>query len=217
MSKFSYEVDEIIYEKQLNINNINFKKFAHDSYILLKEKHILEGIYKQSDINNGIIYEPGSYLECYNILNYYSIELYQLLNNIKLMLINACIDYGINIKEQNYMIHAWLNYLNIDNFSGNLKNNLPWHDHGKRKNAFHGYYCINAEPSVTHYKINKKIVNRENKNGKLVLAKTGIPHAVGRWNGNEPRITLAYNIARLEDIIYTKNNEGKVEPFIPLT
>ena len=59
------------------------------------------------------------------------------------------------------------------------------------------------------------VVDRNNKNGRLIIAKTGIPHAVGRWEFSEPRITVAYNIMRLDDLLSTgiQNEEG---PFIPL-
>ena len=40
-----------------------------------------------------------------------------------------------------------------------------WHFHDKvGAPHFHGYYCVNAEPSITYYNINDNIVENHNKN-----------------------------------------------------
>jgi hypothetical protein len=44
------------------------------------------------------------------------------------------------------MLQGWFNI----NEARNGK--LDWHDHGPDGSPhFHGYYCVSAEPSITHY------------------------------------------------------------------
>ena len=215
MVNLNYATDEKIYEAELKIDNKKFAIFFNEQYNNLKKIHSEKNFYTKEEQQIGIIYEPGSFCQYYNVFDWPSIELYDILLKIKETLKNACAEYQIDYDEQKYMIHGWFNYVTVKNFNGPTENNLSWHDHGKRRNAFHGYYCVNAEPSITHYKINEKNIDRNNKNGRLIIAKTGIPHAVGRWEFSEPRITVAYNIMRLDDLLSTgiQNEEG---PFIPL-
>jgi hypothetical protein len=66
-----------------------------------------------------------------------------------------------------------------------------------------GYYCIKAEPSSTFYKLENKddsIIENHNKDNRLILSEMGHPHAMGDWDWDGPRITLAYDIAPLENI-----------------
>ena len=72
------------------------------------------------------------------------------------------------------------------------------HDH---PSLFHGYYCINAEPSKTHYEVDKNtIYDIININNNIILSKTGIPHSKGDWQEEEKRITIAYDIIGTNDI-----------------
>jgi len=80
--------------------------------------------------------------------------------------------------------------------------------------TFHGYYCVNAEPSITYYKdVDNKIFDQINKNNTLIVAKNGFPHSPGEWNQDTHRITIAYNILPLSVLI---ENTGTRAPFIPL-
>lgn len=216
INKMNYESDEKIYERQLNINNSKFSIFLKNQYSKYMTEHIKMGLYTESHKEKGIVYDPGYYMEYYNIFTLYSTEIFELMKNIKSMLSIACNEYGIDYDSKQYMIHGWFNYFPIKMYQEKSYDDLFWHDHGNTKNAFHGYYAVNAEPSVTHYVINGEKVDRENKNGRLILAKTGIPHAVGKWNYDEPRMTLAYNVFPLENVIASERS-GHVEgPFVPL-
>jgi len=212
MNFLNYLKEPKIYETILDIDNIKFKKFLDKEYLRLKKYHIENNKYTQEDIDLNVTYDPGSYSEDFNIFNTLSPELYIILFNIKKLLIKACSEYGIDFNLQKYAIHGWLNYfpdpMNLDR----SYDNLFWHDHGNHMHHFHGYYAVNAEPSITHYKLNNKKVDRKNKNGSLILAKTGIPHAIGKWNEAEPRITIAYDLVPLEDAINSKHGTSLV-PF----
>jgi hypothetical protein len=61
---------------------------------------------------------------------------------------------------------------------------------------FHGYYCVNAEPSITYYKINgNDLFENHNKNNRAIVSETGHPHGRDDWYEDKPRITIAYDIA----------------------
>lgn len=104
-----------------------------------------------------------------------------------------------------YAIAGWVNVYQKDGF-------LDWHIHGKdihnHDQRWHGYVCVNAEPSKTMYMdlpTKKLIETIDNKNGYLVLNPAGIAHRTTPWkDDNEPRITIAFDIC-LRDQIDPKN------------
>lgn len=111
--------------------------------------------------------------------------------------------YDIDYDTEDYMIHGWYNLdFKSDSETGvsPLKNPDNFHDHMNGEGApfFHGYYCINAEPSSTYYKIGGKdgeLFENINKNNRAIISETGHPHGRDDWNYEKPRITLAYDIA----------------------
>jgi hypothetical protein len=80
---------------------------------------------------------------------------------------------------------------------------------------FHGYYCVKAEPSVTHYKINNSTpFENINKNNRLILSEMGHPHAMADWEWDGPRITVAYDIISLNDL--SQNNKANAQHWFPM-
>jgi hypothetical protein len=137
----------------------------------------------------------------YNIFNLDHPAINALKTNLKDAVKEACDYYEINFDEQNYMVHGWFNldYATTDNQSiSPMTNEASFHDHmgGEGAPVFHGYYCVNAEPSVTYYKIDNKedIFRNNNKNNRLILSETGHPHGRDDWFDEKPRITIAYDI-----------------------
>ena len=67
---------------------------------------------------------------------------------------------------------------------------------GEGSPVFHGYYCINAEPSKTFYNINRsgQIFENINKNNRAILSETGHPHGRDDWFEEKPRVTIAYDV-----------------------
>lgn len=183
-----------LYNCMVPIDNIEFRNKLDGIYQSLKHEHTVRKLYTDDDVKNGVIYDPSYYLKEFNLFLYPTYEMHTLVEHIRELLITACEDQGINISEQKYYMHAWLNYFPAKMHMDTEYDNLYWHDHGDLENAFHGYYVVNAEPSTTHYRKNGKKMERNNINGRLLLAKTGIDHAVGKWDSEEPRITIAYNI-----------------------
>lgn len=134
----------------------------------------------------------------YNVFQFYTEEIYNLFDGVRDLVLEACDYYGVNFKKQKYYIQGWFNV------NDRKVGKLTWHDHGGPWAPFwHGYYCIKAEPSSTFYKLENKddlIVENHNKDNKLILSEMGHPHAMGDWDWDGPRITLAYDILPLETV-----------------
>jgi len=137
----------------------------------------------------------------YNVFQFYTEEIYNVYSAVKDLTLEACDYYGVDFKKQKYYIQGWFN------INDRKVGKLNWHDHGGPWAPFwHGYYCIKAEPSSTFYKLENKedlIVENQNKDNRLILSEMGHPHAMGDWDWDGPRITLAYDIAPLSSLKLT--------------
>lgn len=158
-------------------------------------------------------YDPGNHWLTFNVFNFQNEGISSLKFNVAEMTKEACTYYGIDYSQQNYHIHGWFNYYNTKRNIGVDPKDLHFHDHGNVPNTFHGYYCLNAEPSTTYYKINEEIVDNVNQNDIAIISKNGYPHAVGEWNQDFNRITIAYNITPLKGLDL---NRKETEQFILL-
>ena len=94
-------------------------------------------------------------------------------------------------KEPHY-IRAWLNYYNEGQY-------IDWHKHwysGMR--AYHGFYCVDTEPSKTTYKFpdQEETVDIISEDNLLVIGKCDDDsHRTWPWqDATRPRITLGYDI-----------------------
>jgi hypothetical protein len=136
----------------------------------------------------------------YNAFQFYTKEVYSLYLAVSSMVREACEYYEIDFDKQKFMTQAWFN---INHAKGGK---LDWHEHGNGgAPSFHGYYSISAEPSETHYLAFDEYKINVNKNNRAVLSEMGHPHAMGDWNWDGPRITLAYDVIPLEDLIRHSN------------
>ena len=115
--------------------------------------------------------------------------------------------YGIDFNEQNYAIKGWYNldkkmlpgtkeqWLAANPDQSSVKMNLHDHMGGQGAPVFHGYYCVNAEPSVTFYQIDRvKDFDNVNINNRAIVSETGHPHTRDLWWSEKSRITIAYDI-----------------------
>jgi hypothetical protein len=135
----------------------------------------------------------------YNVFQFNIDGIYNLYRSISEMVKEACEYYEINFEEQKYMMQGWFN-INHSNVG-----KLDWHDHGEPfAPRFHGYYCVNAEPSITQYKLfndPNRIVDNVNKNNRAIVSEMGHPHAMGDWDWSGSRITVAYDILPLKQLM----------------
>jgi hypothetical protein len=185
-----------------NIENdlLKISDFAKEvnSNIKLNTGYDMENAWKISKEDTTKNVAMDSWHLAYNIFDCNNEEIKKIQNGVKNMIIEACEYYGIDAKEQEYMIKGHLNY-----YAGPKKINwddVPWDNHGEDPLEFHGYYCVNAEPSITYYKVNEKIVENENKNNVALLSQNGYHHAVGDWLSEDVRITIGYNVFPFKNI-----------------
>lgn len=176
------------------------------NYLLLKQEDILSGsvgnipedVLSKYDKSNGPTTQLGGF---YNIFNFDNENINNLKNHLRNITKDACTYYGISFDESDFMIHGWYNLdYKTQGTSGvsPLKNDIFFHDHAEGLGApiFHGYYCVNAEPSITYYKINgNNLFENHNKNNRAIVSETGHPHGRDDWYEDRPRITIAYDIA----------------------
>ena len=128
----------------------------------------------------------------YNVFQFHIDGIRKLYDGISKMVHEACEYYNLDFEKQQFMTQGWFNI----NEARNGK--LNWHEHGPGGAPhFHGYYCVSAEPSVTHYIAFDKSVDNHNKNNRAILSEMGHPHAMGDWDWEGPRITVAYDVLPL--------------------
>ena len=216
------------FDKYLDNDLNRLSKFLLKQYDKIQNKEI-DGI-TPLDKQKDYWVESGSLSTIkwneYNVFQFYNNEIYNLFSGLRSVVKEACDYYEINYDEQKYMVQGWFN------INYNTVGKLDWHDHGptyeekltknnsgnyslKQYMNFHGYYCVNAEPSVTHYLIdNERPFENINKNNRLILSQMGHPHAMSNWEWDGPRITIAYDVASL----YTLENDDKQpqQHWIPL-
>jgi len=189
------------FERYLDNDLDSLSKFLHEKYQLIQSAE-LRGV---TELNKQDEYwtESGSTSTVkwreYNVFQFYHEGLYKLYRGISDTVKEACEYYGINFEEQQYYVQGWFNINHSDT------GKLNWHDHGGPfAPHFHGYYCVSAEPSITHYRIEDgsgRVVENVNKNNRLIVSEMGHPHAMGDWTWNGPRITVAYDIEPLSSLV----------------
>lgn len=195
------------FEKYLDNDLEKLSKFLEEKYELI-ENAKLPGVTTMEN-DPKIWLESGSLSTVkwkeYNVFQFYNSSIYKLYKEIVNTVKEACEYYEIDFDKQEYYIQGWFN---INSVAKGGK--LNWHDHGEPGAPnFHGYYCVNAEPSTTHYKINDgsgRIVDNVNKNNRLILSEMGHPHAMGDWEWEGSRITIAYDIQPLNSLIRYGSN-----------
>lgn len=147
----------------------------------------------------------------YNVFQFHLPGIHKLFAAVREMVTEACEYYGVDFDAQQYMVQGWFNI----NERGNGL--LSWHEHGiEGAPNFHGYYCVRAEPSTTLYSVfgeRKENVNRDNR---AVLSEMGHPHTQTEWDWDGPRITVAYDVVPLADIISNKHKQEFEQHWIPL-
>ena len=145
----------------------------------------------------------------YNLFQMYYPFAHDLYSAVVDMVRDACKYYDFDYNSEQWMAQAWFNINKKENGG-----KLNFHDHVSQQDVgkymcFHGYYCVNAEPSETTYLINNQAVANINKNNRAILSLVGFPHAMADWNWPEERITIAYDIMPLR--IYNQEIYLKAE------
>lgn len=189
------------FERNLDIDLVELSKFLEQKYKLIETAQ-LPGVTSMEN-DKGIFLESGSLSTVkwkeYNVFQFYHPSLYKLYKEISDTVKEACEYYELDFNDQNYYIQGWFNINRAE------VGKLDWHDHGSPGAPnFHGYYCVSAEPSITHYKLfndPSRVIDNVNKNNRLVVSEVGHPHAMGDWDWSGPRITIAYDVQPLNVLI----------------
>jgi hypothetical protein len=198
------------FERFLN-NDLNYLgKELDDRYLKIQNAQVLgvselkdDEIWKQSNSVSTMKWRE------YNVFQFHIPGIHNLFRSVSDMTKEACAYYGIDFDKQQYMVQGWFNI----NYT--KKGKLDWHDHGPwGAPHFHGYYCVNAEPSITYYKVFDKEVVNNNINNRAILSEMGHPHAQADWDWEGPRITVAYDVIPLEGLI--QNGMHQEQHWIPL-
>lgn len=177
-------------------------------YLILKRNEILdEKVFKLTTEEkekyshiNGVSTQLA---HKYNVFDFDVIEIQKLKNGLNQTLKNACDYYEVDYDKNNFIIHGWFNidYKTTDSSVSPINKNEHFHDHmeGVGSPVFHGYYCVNAEPSSTYYKIDNKVLFENiNKNNRAIISETGHPHGRDDWYEDKERITIAYDIVPIK-------------------
>lgn len=195
--------------KDLDNSLENLASWITDMDIKLRDHKLVplpEGIFDELDSLNTDFGSGTMALAHYNIFSYDNPEIGILKKSLTELLKDACEYYEIDYNSYTWGLHGWFNRndkTQMSNISP-IDNPDNFHEHldGIGAPNFHGYYAVNAEPSVTVYKIDKdpnNIVVNVNRNNRAILSEVGHPHGMGNWNGDEPRITVAYDITPITD------------------
>lgn len=134
----------------------------------------------------------------YNVFQFHIDGIYNLYKAVSEMAKEACEYYELDFDKQKFMMQGWFN------INKKETGKLNWHEHGEPGAPnFHGYYCVNAEPSVTHYQIfgdPNNVVQNVNINNRAIFSEMGHPHAQGDWDWDGKRITVAYDVVPLRSL-----------------
>jgi hypothetical protein len=177
------------FERNLNSDLDDLSLFLGKQYDRIKNGEILKNDQGEKTLwdTSGSI--TTSKWNKYNVFQFYHPAIHKLFRSVRSMTVEACEYYGIDFEKEDFWVQGWFN------INYNHVGKLDWHEHGGSGAPwFHGYYCVKAEPSTTHYKVFDKNFENINKNNRAILSETGHPHAMADWNWEGPRITVAYDV-----------------------
>lgn len=128
--------------------------------------------------------------EQYNLLMYNFEEFHPLYIQIQNILRQLDDSY------HHYYIQCWINIFKKGEF-------IDWHEHyPPSHNSWHGFYCVNTEPSKTSYKLPnvEECIDIDSKDNMLVISRSnGDWHRTWPWEfSDRDRITIAFDIVPRE-------------------
>ena len=177
-------------------NYIHLFRFSLDKNKLIDSSEKIYELVKNNLHTNQQIKSTIStdLYEKYNYLMYPSNEVHKLYTEIK-----TAFDSVKDDPNKKYYIQCWLNYYNKGDF-------IDWHSHWeKEKETWHGFYCLDCEPSFTSYKLPniKDNINIFSEDNLMVISKSdGDEHRTWPWESDKPRLTIAFDIVPYEYLNY---------------
>lgn len=212
MENLLFKKDHRFFERMLNNDLVDFQDFLLQKYKEIEDckmPGITPLFHKGPNSESFLETKSISTIKWseYNVFCLYHEALHNLLKSIKEMVLEACEYYNLDFESEQYYIQGWFNVVEAS------KGKLDWHGHGEPGLGFHGYYCVKAEPSITHYNIfGERVVDNHNIDNRVIMSEIGHDHAMGNWNWPEKRITVAFDVWPLRKV---KGNTAE-NHYIPL-
>jgi hypothetical protein len=171
--------DYIITEK-LNLNLDKMQSSCSEMYNLVKEK------FANGEDFNPVLTSHKQLYKKYNLFMYPFDEFYELRKEL------ARVFYTHSKTTEPHYVQCWLNVYQRGDY-------IPYHGHwDAHENTWHGFYCVDCEPSRTTYKLPgiETPIDIPSKNNLLVMGKSqGDQHRTWPWTEKDrPRITIAFDI-----------------------
>jgi hypothetical protein len=132
----------------------------------------------------------------YNTFTFPSRQLYCLYDQIRHWVRDYIDPY------ETYALQSWINVFRQGG-------HITWHDHYKAgQGVLHGYYCVNVGDTKTEYQIpDRPECSVQNRDGLLVWGLSeGDQHRSEPWWGEEPRVTIAFDVIPTKIISYERYN-----------
>lgn len=171
--------------------NFNFKEIT--KYLINKEEYLIKKFPAASDGNTNL---PNSVTARNPFFNLFSFEDSNELNKvkkfIKLNVKEMLNKFNLNNLKDLYII-CWFNVLRKGESIGK-------HTHYSLKRSHEsfisGHFCINAFNTSTFYNdiSEQTILEIKNEIGQLTMFPSYLPHWSNKHNGEEPRISIAFDI-----------------------
>ena len=155
------------------------------SYLEVKKSEIYDNSLNVPEEKFREMHDRGDSLptmlgDYYNIFSWDNDAIQNLKSGLRDTIHEACEYYGIDFDIADYYICGWFNWndggscYNVDDVTAHPE---FFHDHmrGTGSPVFHGYYCVNAEPTKTFYHIDRNVNNlvaNNNINNRLVVSET---------------------------------------------
>jgi hypothetical protein len=185
------------FERNLNNNLDDLANFLHVQYKRIEQGEILKNDKNEKSIWDSSGSVTTSKWNKYNVFQFYHPAIHNLFRAVRSMTLEACNHYNIDFDKEQFWVQGWFN-INYNHIG-----KLDWHEHGGNGAPwFHGYYAVKAEPSITHYKVFENEIENINKNNRAILSETGHPHAMGDWDWDGPRITIAYDVIPFRGVMH---------------
>jgi len=181
--------ENYVVTKKLDLNLTQLKHSCKLLYNLVNENFNTDeyktNIQTYEDATNKISLTTTLYT-AYNLFMYPYDEFHSLYNEVKTLFRECCID------EEKYYIQCWVNFYKKGDF-------INWHHHWEpHKHTWHGFFCVDCEPSKTTYRIPGVFeeVDITSEDNLLVMSKSnGDTHRTWPWeDATRDRITIAFDI-----------------------
>jgi len=192
---FAPEWDNHLVESM--ITNINTSKLS--SYLQKKEKEILK-LKASNDGYTGLTNHTTTRHKEYNIFNFKNKEIQQLKKEIIKV-------HNKFLKKLNYKpvkslyLKGWYNVMKKNEF-------IKPHAHSWDEDTYlGGHFCVQCNNTSTYYinPINQlcepAVYESKNKIGRLTLFQNFIPHYTDMHQGNNKRITIAFDLSIIPSLI----------------